>query len=88
MTPWTNPLDRVPQIRQDWANHIVYGGLLGLALLPVLGADFAFAAVLVVSTAKKVVDFFKEDEPLRVCVGKAMVTALWPATIWAAVALA
>ena len=24
--PFINPLDRVPQIPQDWANHICYGG--------------------------------------------------------------
>ena len=27
--PFINPLDRVPQIPQDWANHIVYGGASG-----------------------------------------------------------
>jgi len=30
--PFVNPLDRVPQIPQDWANHIVYGGALGICV--------------------------------------------------------
>lgn len=85
---FVNPLDKVPQVPVDWANHIVYGGVLGLALLGAFGAldlpdpdVLAAAAVLLVACVKKLVDFVLEGEAVAVCVGKALVTALWPATI-------
>ena len=45
---WINPLDKVPQIPQDWANHISYGGIGTIALIAaqivvliILGAPFS-----------------------------------------------
>lgn len=83
--PWTNPLDRLPQIPQDWANHIVYGGILTAPFLAV-GVSHINAAliVLTVSASKKVIDYFKESETLAMCAGKTFVTAAWPASIVAA----
>ena len=87
MMPWINPLDRVPQIPQDWANHIAQGGLWSLLMvcllcaagLPIRSATLAACLVMAtVAVLKKAVDFVKEGESLRVCVGKALVTVLWP----------
>lgn len=86
MSTWTNPIDRMPQIPQDWANHLAQGGLWSCALtvllvilgLPIFGAlTFSFYAMTFVSVLKKVVDYFKAGQTVRVCVGKAIVTVLW-----------
>jgi len=81
---WTNPLDRVPQIPQDWANHIIYGGALGYAV-QLIGFPiwFACAVVFGIAALKKTVDYVKEAETVQVCLSKTFVTAVWPATIWA-----
>lgn len=86
--PFVNPLDKLPQVPADWANHIVYGGLLGLGLwaacdLLELPYPQACAAqgVLLVASVKKLVDYVLEGESVAVCVGKALVTALWPASM-------
>ena len=88
---WINPLDRVPQIPQDWANHISQGGLWSLAVMlfvMALGVSqheascYAFSLMAFVSVTKKTVDYFKEFESLPVCIGKAIVTVLWPASIY------
>ena len=42
MSAWINPLDRVPQVPVDYANHLIYGGALGAAA--------ALAAVALVQT--------------------------------------
>lgn len=93
---FVNPLDRVPQIPQDWANHIAYGGALGIVVLvvlvaaglgPVPAVTIAVAIVLAVAAAKKTVDYFREGESLAMCVGKAVVTAVWPATFLLVMAL-
>jgi len=80
---WVNPLDRLPQIPQDWANHICYGGALGLGL-QVIGASSgtALAIVFAISAAKKVVDYFKEHETWKMCAGKTVVSCLWSLSIW------
>ena len=82
--PFINPLDRVPQIPQDWANHICYGGALGL-LVQLLGqsALIALGVVFIVSAGKKIVDYFLEHETWQMCVGKTIVSCLWPLSIWA-----
>lgn len=33
---WVNPLDKVPQIRVDWANHIAQGGLWSCVLVAMI----------------------------------------------------
>ncbi|MFZ6690214.1 hypothetical protein [Undibacterium sp. SXout20W] len=78
---WTNPLDKVPQIPQDYANHFIYGQALFLIVLLILSrlhvlhsVAIAFAVLTVVSAGKKIVDYFKEGETLSMCVGKALVT--------------
>ena len=83
---WVNPLDRLPQIPVDWANHIAQGGIAGVALFmgsKLVGYPLTHLhvtlAILAVSSAKKAVDYVKEGESIQVCVGKAVVTALWPA---------
>lgn len=88
--PWINPLDRVPQIPQDWANHIAQGGLWSMLIIYLLSAFglsiqastlLAFMVMATVSVLKKIVDYFKEGESLKVCTGKAVVTVLWPASL-------
>ena len=81
-------LDSVPQVPQDYANHLIYGGVLGAAV--------ALAAIVLVQTpaptawmfgtaasggvcgAKKVYDYIKAGESVAMCVGKTMVTAALP----------
>lgn len=81
--PWINPLDRVPQVPEDWANHVIYGGALGVALV-LLGFTHGIAllAVFGISAAKKAVDYVKEGETAAMCIGKALVSCAWPLTIW------
>jgi len=79
---WTNPLDRVPQVPQDWANHVIYGGALGMLCLPFTSKLVALAIVFAISAAKKVVDYFKEAESVQICVGKALVSCVWPLSLW------
>jgi len=79
---WINPIDKLPQVPRDWANHVIYGGALGLlALAGGLNADDSALAVLGVAAAKKTVDYIREGESWKVCVGKALVTAAWPLSL-------
>ena len=90
---WTNPLDVIiPQLRQDWANHIFWGGMGGmffaLVLKLLLQVNYpwaiSFGIIFVVSALKKIVDYIKVGPPQeswQICVGKTFVTAVWPATI-------
>jgi len=88
MTTWVNPLDKVPQIPQDWANHLLYGAMLGAicaaAYCLLLHASLAHgwicgtAVAFVVTAGKKIVDYFMEMESISMCVGKTFVTALLP----------
>ena len=87
MSAWVNPLDRVPQVPSDWANHILYGGALGAAFAVLAHLDgFNAPTAWLIGTAvsggvcavKKVVDYFKENETVAMCVGKTVTTALLP----------
>jgi hypothetical protein len=99
---WINPLDKVPQIPVDWANHISQGGLGTVAMIvaqlvvhhamghaldvfhPTLYAALVMTAV---SCGKKLIDFIKVGPPTEsagVCIGKAIVTVLWPWSLVAA----
>lgn len=77
---WINPLDRVPQVPADWANHIVYGGVFGTLMSLVMPHVAALAIVFAVSAAKKAVDYFKENETAAMCIGKTLVSCAWPAS--------
>jgi len=66
------------QIPRDYANHIVYGGILGLALLPFVGNLYALIVVFIISVSKKIFDYFKERESIKMCVIKSFVTAFYP----------
>jgi len=70
------------QIPQAYANHIVYGGILGLALLPFIGSLYALIVVFIISVSKKIFDYFKEKESLKMCVIKSFVTAFYPFAIY------
>lgn len=94
--PWINPLDRVPQVPQDYGNHFIYGGLLSwfvVLLLSMINPHlsmttvwlWSFAVVLLVAAVKKVVDFWKEGETLTTCALKILVTVavpLWVLVVW------
>lgn len=72
---WINPLDSVPQIPQDYANHFIYGQSLFLAVLLLThSVVLAFAILSAVAAGKKIVDYYKESEPLSMCFGKTLVT--------------
>ena len=77
----TDVLNKLPLIPIDWANHIVYGGVGGVAL-QVVGVTPIRAAlsILALGAVKKIYDYFTEQETIQVCVGKTLVTALWPAS--------
>ena len=87
-------LDSVPQVPQAWANHFIYGGALGgiacgVALSGHYGARgaWAFGTLCVVGIAglKKFADTLPpKSEPLALCVGKTLVTALMPALFYGA----
>lgn len=76
---WINPLDKVPQVPTDWANHVIYGGALGLAVQAAhQSAGVALGAVLAVAATKKAVDYFRQGQSLGLCVAKTVVTAAVP----------
>lgn len=94
MEKLTDPLDLVPQVPADWANHIVYGGLAGVIFWGAFRAlDVPFPeacateAVLAVAGAKKLWDYLHEGQSSAVCVCTAVVTAIWPASFALVVAV-
>jgi hypothetical protein len=81
---WTNPLDKVPQVPQDWANHVIYGAALGFLLLALtLTPVEAVGAVLVVASTKKAADYFKAGQSIEICVGKTIATVAIPVIVLA-----
>ena len=89
---WINPLDLLPQIEQDYANHVIYGGALGLAIagtahalgVPTEPATFgAWIGVLGVAGAKKTLDYILEGESAKVCLDKTVITSVIPWLCWA-----
>lgn len=83
--PWIDPLDKLPQAPRDWANHIVYGavlGVIGFLFARHLGVQDPRGAALFatagVATAKKTADFLVGHEPWQVCVGKVIATIFVP----------
>lgn len=82
--PWINPIDKLPQVPRDWANHVIYGGAIGIAALAAHRTPlWATLFVLALGAAKKTVDYIKEGESYEMCVGKALVGAVWPASFYA-----
>ena len=86
--------ERLPQLRVDWANHVVWGFVLGVAAMCVLAAFgvraprfWAFALVLAVATLKKAWDLRFGPEGWAECAGKALATALVPLVIFLSVGL-
>jgi len=80
-----DPIDKYAKniiLPRDYANHIVYGGVLGLVLLPFLGSLYALITVFIISVAKKVFDYVEEHESLKMCVIKSFVTAFYPFAIY------
>lgn len=91
MSTWINPLDKVPQVPVDWANHIVQGGVGSVVLMLLLiligtpistAVHYSTYCMTALAVTKKVVDYLKEGESWKVCVGKALVTVLWPASLY------
>jgi hypothetical protein len=82
---WINPLDRLPQIPQDYANHMLWAAFGWFAIMLVWrNPNEALAAMAAIGAIKKVVDFIAEGESGVVCVSKTVVTALGAAIPWAA----
>jgi hypothetical protein len=77
---WINPLDRLPQVKVDYANHIIYGGFGSIPVALLFNVYYALAFMFVISAAKKIIDYFKEMETLQICVAKTFVSCLWPAS--------
>lgn len=83
-----DPLDKLPQVPQAWANHIVLGGVVGAGFSLFANwmdfpdsLEFGAAATLIIATVKKAVDYAETDETAAECIGKAFATAAWPASI-------
>jgi len=78
---WVNPLDKLPQVPQDYANHLIYGGcavpLIILGFTPIEATLIMTGA----NAAKKIVDYFKEAETLTMCIGKTLIGGAWGASI-------
>ena len=74
---WVNPLDKLPQVPQDWANHIIYGSSSVILMLLGLSPLLATLALVAANGAKKIVDYYKEAEPLWMCVGKTLAGGVW-----------
>jgi hypothetical protein len=79
---WTNPLDRLPQVPQDYANHIIYGSSAVVLIACGVPPSIATVALVAANAAKKVVDYFKEGESLSMCIGKSLVGGVWGASVW------
>ena len=83
-----NSFDRVPQVPQDWANHFIWGGALGVvvAVAAILIANVAApeawlygtAASFMVCAAKKAYQVVREGQPVDVAIGKTFFTAALP----------
>jgi hypothetical protein len=82
MAQWINPLDKLPQVRQDYANHIIYGSFAVILILLGLHPMWATLALVGANGAKKIVDYFKENESLSMCIAKTLVGGIWGATVW------
>ena len=75
-------------IEQLTANHIIYGGLLGLVTILVSHYGFhntgmvpylhGLAVATVVSFGKKIFDYYNEHETLKMCLEKAFATIIIP----------
>lgn len=89
MNNFKNPLDNLPTIPVDYANHVVYGGVLAFLFalaLHFLGstAEIAYATLctFVVSGVKKILDYFLEHEAIAMCLSKTVVTAAVPGGVY------
>ena len=65
-------------IREDYANHIIWGGALGLLLAVVVGYFMALLIVLIVALLKKIYDYVAMREPFSMLIGKTVSTAIYP----------
>lgn len=85
---WINPLDKIPQLRVDWANHIFWSGITGTACL-FLGAipfhifqvftpQTAFLIALAQSLVKKSFDYFVGGEGWGICLAKGFISPFFP----------
>ena len=83
----SSTLDSAPQIPSDYANHFIYGGVLGAVAFVLsyywlslhwsllIGTGFVF----LLCALKKIEDYFVKHETVSMCVGKTIITALLPA---------
>lgn len=89
---WINPLDKIPQLRVDWANHIFWSGITGtaclfLGLIP-LGVFHiftpltAFLIALAQSLIKKSFDHFVGGECWGICLAKGFISPFFPFAFW------
>ena len=78
---WINPLDKLPQVPQDYANHLIYGGCAVIMIIGGIPALYATLIMVAANAAKKVVDYFKENETLAMCIGKSLIGGVWGGSI-------
>ena len=82
MSQWINPVDKLlPKLPQDYANHLIYGGIVVLFMLCGLTALQSTIIVLIAGGIKKAVDYFKEFETLKMCILKTLIGGVWGASI-------
>ena len=78
---WINPLDKLPQVPSDYANHLIYGGCAVIMIIGGIPAIYATLIMVAANAAKKVVDYFKENETLSMCIGKSLIGGVWGGSI-------
>jgi hypothetical protein len=79
-----NPLDKIPQFRVDWANHLLWCWLVFTALVVVgMPTESATLLCLLVSVYKKLVDYIEYHESAGICIAKGLLTPLIPYSVLA-----
>jgi hypothetical protein len=68
-----------------FALFLWHGNLTPVTVQHAVAAGFLLTTV--ISVGKKAVDYVKEHETVQMCVGKALVTVIWPASLLGLVAL-
>lgn len=81
---WTNPLDKIPQIPQDYANHMLWSAF-GWLILVVLSVNpnLSLTLMIALGIGKKIVDFTMEGESLSICIKKSVISAIGAMIPWA-----
>jgi hypothetical protein len=85
-----NIFDRVPQVPNDWSNHFIYGGALGIFSSTLVYAAIGLKEALIFGTIvplltcllKKLYQIYtKEESSISIALSKTIVTGLFSAIL-------